>query len=125
MARGATVKRELLKSACGALTSSQVANALGITRQAVDKRRSRRALLAVPSGSGDYLYPACQFRSSGVVPGLDEILKAFQLENSWTQLSALLAPSPSLEGRSVLEALEAGEIQKARSVVASLGEQAA
>ena len=39
MARGAAIKRELLTSGGGGLTSSQVASALGITRQAVDKRR--------------------------------------------------------------------------------------
>src|SRR5438128_279970 len=39
MARGAAIKQELLESAGGALTSGQVAAALGITRQAVDKRR--------------------------------------------------------------------------------------
>ena len=46
MARGAAVKQELLTSAGGGLTSTQVASALGITRQGVDKRRIRRALLA-------------------------------------------------------------------------------
>ena len=65
MARGAAIKQELLTSGGGGLTSSQVASALGITRQAVDKRRIRRALLAVPNGSGDYVYPACQFTSDG------------------------------------------------------------
>src|SRR5258708_2856498 len=40
MARGAAVKRELLASAGGGLTSSQAAAALGLTRQAIDKRRS-------------------------------------------------------------------------------------
>jgi transposase len=53
MARGAVIKRELLQSAGGVLSSSQVASAPGITRQAVDKRRRRRALLAVPAGSGE------------------------------------------------------------------------
>src|ERR1700758_4857085 len=46
MALGAAVKQELLASGGGGLTSSQVASALGITRQAVDKRRIRHALLA-------------------------------------------------------------------------------
>ena len=45
-------QRELLTSGGGGLTSSQVSRALGITRQAVDKRRTRHALLAVPNGSG-------------------------------------------------------------------------
>ena len=51
MALGAAVKQELLTSGGGGLTSSQVASALGITRQAVDKRRIRHALLAV-NGQG-------------------------------------------------------------------------
>src|SRR5436189_3947429 len=45
IARGAAIKQELLVSGGGSLTSSQVAKALAITRQAVDKRRKRRALL--------------------------------------------------------------------------------
>lgn len=125
VAHGAAVKQELLESAGGGLTSSQVANALGITRQAVDKRRSRRALLAVPTGSGEHLYPACQFTVEGVIPGIAEVLHAFQMENPWTQLSALLAPAPGLRGKTVLEALKDGQINEAVAVVASLGEQAA
>jgi len=125
IAHGAAVKRELLKLAGGGLTSKQAARALGITRQAVDKRRRRRALLAVPTGSGEHLYPACQFSSDGVIPGLEDTLHAFQIRNPWTQLSALLAPTPALQGRTVLEALQAGEIKRAVSVVASFGEQTA
>jgi len=125
MARGAAVKRELMESAGGALTSSQVAKALGISRQAVDKRRSRRALLAVPSGSGDYLYPACQFTSAGVLAGLEKVLQAFQVRNPWTQLSALLARAPGLRGKTILEALQAAQVEPALAVAASIGEQAA
>jgi len=125
MARGAAVKQDLIERASGALTSSQVASALGMTRQAVDKRRSRRALLAVPSGSGDYLYPACQFTSAGVIAGLEKVLQAFHVRSPWTQLSILLAPTPGLGGKTILEALHAGDIEGALAVAASFGEQAA
>jgi hypothetical protein len=125
MARGAAIKRELLTSGGGGLTSSQVAGALGITRQAVDKRRTRHALLAVPNGSGEYVYPACQFTTDGVVPGLEEVLRAFQIKNPWTQLSVLLASAPSLRGKTILEVLKAGEIERAVDIVVSFGEQAA
>src|ERR1035438_9414892 len=68
MARGAGIKQELLTSGVGGLTSGQVESDLGITRQAVNKRRSRCALLVVvPDGSGDYVYPVCQFTSDGVI----------------------------------------------------------
>jgi hypothetical protein len=125
MARGAAVKRELLTGAGGALTSSQAASVLGITRQAVDKRRSRRALLAVPSGSGEYLYPACQFTSDGAISGLEDVLQAFQMQSPWTQLSALMAPAPALAGKTILEALKSGHAEKAIDLAASFGEQAA
>jgi hypothetical protein len=125
MARGAAVKQELLRAAGGALSSSQAADALGITRQAVDKRRRRRGLLAVPSGSGEYLYPACQFGHDGVMPGLEETLRAFQVRSPWTQLSVLLAPAPGLGSKTVLQVLQAGDIETALAVAASFGEQAA
>jgi hypothetical protein len=125
VAHGATVKQELLENAGGGLTSSQVASALGITRQAVDKRRSRQALLAVPTGSGEYLYPACQFTAEGVIPGLAEVLQAFQVQNPWTQLSALLSSAPALGNGTVLDALKRGEASKAISLIASFGEQGA
>jgi hypothetical protein len=125
MARGAAIKLELLTSGGGGLTSSQVSSALGITRQAVDKRRSRGALLAVPNGSGEYLYPACQFTSDGVITGLEEVLRAFQIRSAWTQLSALLASAPALGGKTILEALKSGAIERAAAIAASFGEQAA
>jgi len=125
MARGAAVKQELLTSAGGGLTSTQVASALGITRQGVDKRRSRRALLAVPNGSGEYIYPACQFTPQGVITGLEDVLRAFQIRSPWTQLSALLAPAPVLGRKTILAALKSGKIEKAIAVAASFGEQGA
>jgi len=125
MARGAVVKRELLASGGGGLTSSQVANALGITRQAVDKRRLRRALLAVPNGSGEYVYPACQFTAAGVIPGIEEVLRAFRIRSSWTQLSVLIASTPALGGKSLIDALKSGAIESAVAIAASFGEQAA
>src|SRR5260370_30626448 len=125
MALGTAIKRELLTSGGGGLTSSQVASALSITRQAVDKRRIRHALLAVPNGSGEYLYPACQFTSTGVIPGLEEVLRAFQIRSPWTQLSALLAPAPAFDGTTILEALQSPRIERAIAIAASFVEQAA
>ena len=125
MARGAGIKRDLLASGGGGLTSGQVATALGITRQAVDKRRGRRGLLAIPSGSGEHLYPACQFTLGGVIPGLEDVLRAFRIRSPWTQLSALLAPSPALGGSTILDALKSGDIERATAIAASFGDQAA
>jgi hypothetical protein len=125
MARGAAIKQQLLTSAGGGLTSGQVAHALSITRQAVDKRRSRHGLLAVPNGSGEYVYPACQFTADGPIPGIEEVLRAFRVQSPWTQLSVLLAPAPSLSGKTIIEAVKSGAVEKAVTIAASFGEQGA
>ncbi len=81
--------------------------------------------MAVPNGSGEYLYPACQFSPDGVLPGLERVLQVFAIRNPWTQLSILLAPAPALAGGTVLDALKSGKVENALRVAASFGEQAA
>jgi len=122
MARGAAIKRELIQKAGGAWRANRVAEALGITRQAVDKRRRRGKLLAVPSGTGDYLYPRLQFTPEGVLPGLDRSLSAFRVANPWTQLSALLARSTRLRGKTILQVLQNGNIDAAVSAARTVGD---
>lgn len=124
MARGTLLKQEMLKEAGGGFTVSQVAAMLGISRQAVDKRRLRGTLLALPNGSGDYLYPACQFNLDGVLPHFEEVLQAIPLESPWTRLSALLGRTPALGGKNILEALASGDRERALAVAESVGEQA-
>lgn len=123
MARGAERKQELLRNTGGGLSSTQVAKALGLTRQAVDKRRSRGMLLAVPDGSGNYVYPACQFGRGGVRGGVAEALQAFGIRDPWMQLSVLIEPAPGLGGKTVLQALEHGDRRKALGIVSAFGDQ--
>jgi hypothetical protein len=104
IARGAEQKLDLLKEAGGALPVSDVAKLLGISRQAVDKRRREGKLLAIARGA-DYAYPACQFEGDDVVPGLPEILGARGLQHPWAALAFLVTPEDQLGGRSPLEAL--------------------
>ncbi|HEU0051617.1 MAG TPA: hypothetical protein VFQ39_00525, partial [Longimicrobium sp.] len=76
IARGAAAKEELLREAGGAWSSAEVGKLLGITRQAVDKRRRNGRLLAVRNAHGDHVYPIRQFADGAVVPGLDRFLSA-------------------------------------------------
>lgn len=123
VARGAEVKQELLRDAGGGWSSPRVAEHLGITRQAVDKRRRAGRLLAVQTGQGDWLYPVCQFSEEGVLPGLDRFLAAFQAGGPWMRLSILLTPAEEIGGISQLDALRRGEVDAAVRVAATFGEQ--
>jgi DNA-directed RNA polymerase specialized sigma24 family protein len=108
IARGAEQKVEILRQGGGALPVSDVAKLLGISRQAVDKRRREGKLLAVPRGA-DYVYPACLFADGEIVPGLTEILAQFGPQRSWTVLAFLVTPDDRLGALSPLEALQKKE----------------
>jgi hypothetical protein len=124
-ARGAAIQQELLQEAGGAWTAAQVASHLGVSRQAVDKRRKRNSLLAVESAGG-FLYPACQFIETGVQPGLAEVLAAISTTSGWTRLSVLLSETLiGPPGRTILDAIRAGDMDSALHAASSWGEQGA
>ena len=123
IARGAVAKQELLADAGGAWSSTEVARHLGISRQAVDKRRKAGKLLALQSGRGDYLYPLCQFTDRGVLPGIDRFLTAFPPSSGWTLLDLLLTPAEEIGDRTPLDALRRGDADAAARVASTFGEQ--
>ena len=105
-ARNAEHRSETLAAAGGALSSTEAAQQLGISRQAVEKRRRANALLAVRLG-GDWRYPRCQFDEAGgeVVAGLPKLLGAFAEAGPWVALDFLLAPDDALGGETPLQVL--------------------
>jgi hypothetical protein len=103
-AKGAEQKMELLRRCGSTLSVTEVAEVLGISRQAVDKRRRESKLLAVPRGA-DYAFPACQFDEGQVIPGLPELLAPL-LDRPWTALAFLATPLEELAERTPLEVLK-------------------
>jgi len=77
--RGLDAKRRLLEAEGGALSTAQIASALQITRQAVDKRRKERKLVGVELGKKGFRYPAWQIG----LPHLEEVLGALGDRDSW------------------------------------------
>lgn len=121
--RGAQVKRQLLREAGGTLSASEVGTLLGISRAAIDKRRRQGALLGLKLPSGDNAYPAVQFDKKDALPGLPEVLGAFQIQDPWMQLDMLLAPNELLGGRTSFKALADGDVELVKSVVSTVGDQ--
>jgi len=108
--RGIQASRELLASAGGGRTSAEVAAILGITRQAVDKRRQAGQLLALTLGRRGYAYPACQFTETGVLTGWPEVPAMLRDHAPWAQLIFLMSPNSYLGGEVPLHKLNAGDI---------------
>ncbi len=109
IARNAEHCLELLAEAGGTLSAEEVGDLLGISRQAVDKRRRANGLLACRRG-GDWRYPRCQFdeEAGDVLEGLPKVVQAFATAGPWVTLDFLLAPDDALDGRPPIEALRAG-----------------
>lgn len=106
MANSARRRRELLVEAGRGRSTAAVANALGTTRQAVDKRRRTGTLLAVPMPTGEWVFPMAQFQPDGrPLEGLADALRAFSIQDPWMRLAEMLAPDEDLGGRSVFQAL--------------------
>ncbi|MGJ5817178.1 hypothetical protein [Paludibaculum fermentans] len=121
--RGLEMKRALVEAEGGALSTAEVAAALRITRQAVDKRRKEHKLLGVELGRKGFRYPAWQVG----LPHLEAVLEALGDRDSWEQMSFFLNPNGLLEDRTPLEVLQAGAQEPADVLraAAAYGEQGA
>jgi hypothetical protein len=123
--RGLKRKKEMLETAGGALTSEQVAEVLGISRQAVDKRRSSNQLLALTQGKRGYSYPSFQFEDGKTIPGLEEVLGELKPLDPWMQMVFFTNPHERLGGKTPMERLLKGSIEDVKSIAVDYGEQGA
>ncbi len=117
LARGIDLKERLIAQAGGLLSGERVAELLGIQRQSVAKRRSLHKLLALPTGTGDFKFPACQFDDRGTLPGMDRLLAAFRTDDPWFRLQTILTPDPNLGGQTPLQALREGRAEIAAAAI--------
>lgn len=111
--RGLEIKKQLIEAQGGCISSSEVGKILGISRQAVDKRRRLGKLIAIAMGKGNYIYPVWQFSETGkTIEGLEEVLIALQELDSWMQIAWMLDPNVRLQEQTPLEQLRKGNINR-------------
>jgi hypothetical protein len=123
--RGLERKRQLVDAAGGALGAQDVAELLGITRQAVDKRRSQNQLIALTQGKRGYIYPAFQFEEGNSLSGLRDVLEELKSFDPWTQLGFFVNSNDRLSGKTPAAALRAGNQSEVLRAARSYGEQGA
>ncbi|MDI3340090.1 MAG: hypothetical protein QJR03_06115 [Sphaerobacter sp.] len=125
--RGLQARIRLLAAEGGTLSSTQVADLLGITRQAVDKRRKAGRLIGLATGRRGYAYPLWQFdpERRGVLPGLEAVLAALRAHDPWMQVAFFLTPDVRLGGETPLAVLRRGDVAAVRRAAEAYGEQGA
>jgi predicted transcriptional regulator len=118
--RAAQKMAELVRAEGGPMGAEEVAEHLGISRAAVDKRRKKGALLGIQDGARAVRYPSWQFVPTGVLVGLPEALGAIGIEDPWMRLQFFLSPDGDL-GVTPLEALRAGRVGEVVAAAAKYG----
>lgn len=94
------------------VSAEDAARELGLkSRQAVDVRRKKGKLLALPAGAGAYRYPLWQFDKGVALPGLEDTLAALSDAADWTKYRFFTTRSVTLRGRTPVDALRAGDIE--------------
>lgn len=107
-ARGDRARHAVLERHGATLSAEQVGERLGMSRQAVDKRRVGGRLLAVEHGPRGYRYPAWQVADGAVIDGLEDALAALGPRDPWSALLYFVTPSDALGGQTPRAALERG-----------------
>jgi hypothetical protein len=121
--RGISAKRQLLEAEGGCFSSNEAAKALGISREAVNKRRQQGKLIGLPEGRS-FRYPIWQFQAGQTLPGLETVLKHLKVQDPWMQIAWMLNDNLRL-GRSPLAQLQSGSIQSVAEAACLYGEQGA
>lgn len=123
--RGQQARVALLNSEGGALSASEVAELLGISRQAVNKRRQAGQLLALPLGRHGYAYPVWQFSGGDVLPGIPATLDMLVDHDPWMLARFFLSANKRLDDTRPLDALRRGEVDAVLRAAAAYGEHGA
>lgn len=123
--RGAKRQQGLLEASGGVLSGEEAAKILGISRQAVDKRRRQSQLIGLTQGKRGYAYPAWQFEGGRTVANLEKVLARLRSHDPWMQLTFFVNANDRLNGRSPLEQLRSGELEPILQAAESYGEQGA
>jgi hypothetical protein len=119
--RGVIAMRELLRGDGGSLTAKEVAERLGISRQAVDKRRKAGQLLALEPPKRGLHYPAWQFVDDGTLPGFAWVLDALRDHDAWAQARFFVSGNARLGGRRPVDLLRKGSLEPVLSAARMMG----
>ena len=123
--KGLELRRDMLKIAGGALTSEKVAEILGVSRQAVDKRRVAGQILALTQGRRGYSYPGFQFDDGKILNGLEQVLENLRSVDPWMQLRFFTCPNERLDEKTPIEVLQKGKLRDVIAAASIYGEQGA
>jgi hypothetical protein len=119
--RGVKRQQSLVKESGGVFKADEVAELLGISRQAVDKRRRLNQLIGLTQGRRGYAYPAWQFENGRTITNLELVLARLRDHDPWMKLTFFINPNDRLHDASPLQALRSGKTESVLQAAESYG----
>lgn len=89
-ARLRQAKQDILERAGGTYGTEEVAELLGVVADEVMGRLREGRLLAVADQSGHPRFPRAQFTDDGVLPGIEQVLAAMNVDAAWMRLQLFM-----------------------------------
>jgi len=123
--RGVERQQSLVEKSGGVLKGEKAAELLGISRQAVDKRRRQGRLIGLTQGRRGYAYPVWQFEGGKTLANLEKVLDRLKDNDPWMQLTFFLNANDRLNGSRPLDMLRSGKVEPVLEAAASYGEHGA
>lgn len=123
--RGLIGRLWLFEAEGGTRPAAEFGRLLGISRQAVDKRRRAGKILALDRGRRGYAYPVWQVSEAAVLPGFASVLAALTGFDPMTQAAFLLNPNTWLDDETPLDEIRRGHLPEVLAAAAVFGEQVA
>ncbi|MDP9432990.1 MAG: helix-turn-helix domain-containing protein [Actinomycetota bacterium] len=118
LARELRTRQELVESSW---STREVARLLGVSSEAVRKRRTKGGLVAFQHRS-DWRYPRWQFSGSTIVDGVPAVWGALpDRHDVFGLVRWFTLPCAQLEGRTPLEAVLAGDVARAVDAASYVG----
>lgn len=124
--RGIEARKRLLEEEGGTVSATEIGQMLGgISPQAVNKRRKAGRLLGLPVGENRYRYPVWQVEAGRVLPGFEEVLAVFGVEDPWMRAAFFLGGNTRLGGKRPLDELKESNVETVKDAARSYGEHVA
>lgn len=110
--RSVKLQKQLARAEGGSLSVDQAARLMGVNKATLMRRWRRHRVIAWKDGK-EVRFPRWQFDKNKVLPGICEILKAFQSDDRWRVMLYFLSARSSLADQRPLDLLRNGELDRA------------
>lgn len=123
--RGLLDRQAILRAEGGTVPTEEAARILGISPQAVTKRRKAGKLIGLTLGRRGYVYPLWQFDRGGTIAGLQQVLAQLHEHDPWMQAIFMLNHDLYLDGARPLDELRHGNLDAVLRAARAYGEHGA